>query len=634
MLRLVLLLTVAGLVLASLSLISQFMPFVPDYDGLTYYALAELVQQWLMGEADGRLWISASRYVDYWPITNGPSVYFAALFGDLLHGNRAPIFLHAMYLLAFLAYVVRARGVWFATAAIALLCGQGMFYRLFTTLTSDFGVGLWLVALLVAMASEGPERRRILWFLVPIGLALRTVDAVFIVCVATASLVAEWLVYRRPIALKTMAWHIGLPLAVSAAVLWRQFVAAFYYVRETTMGDSAESWKSVGGVSTHLDVLNRYIEFVQYYHPWTLWVLVLALVACPLMRGDQRRAALRAVLLGGAVVVPLVTAGALHIQVAFWVYAAVVFVVLETAREVLQTLEPASRRALPRALMIAAIAVSFWTMLSTAWTREVHYLRQLSEYQRLTKPIVHLVAQAEDIQYMATNYFGIGPLASAGIALASGRKLHEANVRNVYAKGLALDHYMQFSDTVNLYVAARRNYFFPKHFGINDHVAEIAERLQREADQRGFLHVGQAADRGRVFDMWYRPGAVLFPEFAAYGDQWIGQRLPVRIGTPSLCGTHTVSGTLTLNLMLPAVTEAPAFLPPFAARLVDAHGATWARMVARHPGAQVVDLPLAGLACGDYELVFDQQFSTAADPRRLSALLQGHAAEFKVDRPR
>ncbi|HVR55111.1 MAG TPA: hypothetical protein VMS38_35655, partial [Pseudorhodoferax sp.] len=188
-----------------------------------------------------------------------------------------------------------------------------------------------------------------------------------------------------------------------------------------------------------------------------------------------------------------------------------------------------------------------------------------------------------------------------------------------------------FDDRLNLFIAARDNYFFPVHFGINDHVAEIAVRMAEQGRALGFRPIAGVAKKGMTFDLWYRPGVIVYPQYEAYGDQWISKSLSVALGTPALCGADTVSGHVKLDLMFPMVAEAPDFRPPFHVQLVDERDQVVARSLVAAAGRQAVELALRNVGCGSYRVVFDQQFSTAADPRRLSALLQGHASALRFD---
>jgi hypothetical protein len=630
--RQVLGLLVAGIVLASLILVSLFKPFVPDYDGLAYYGWADIIRQWLMGEGDGKFTLKGSEYsARFWPITNGPGVYFVALFGDLLDKNLAPAFLHGFYLLVGAFYIQRLRGTWYALGMVALLCGNSFFFRLFTSLTSDFGVGVWLMAFMATVAGEQAGRRRALWVLVPIGISLRTVDAAFIISIAGAYVLAEIVLYRRYSSVKSSLVEFGLPLFLTAAVLSSQFLMAFDYVRSTTFGVSADAWKSVGGVATRMDVVERYLEFMQLYHGWILYALVLAVVGVAFLRGESRRDAMRSIVIAGAVMAPLVTAGALHIQVAFWVYVAIIFMILEVARHLLMSSSFGGRKTLVISIAGLALGASFLVMLADSWRRESRYLGQLSEYSELNETMLGVVRKGADVSYVATNYVGIGTISTAGISLALGRRLEDGNVRNVYTKGMPVDHYFDFDDRVNLFVAAHQDYNFPPHFGINEKTAEMAARFPAEAGELGFRHVAEVSERGRFFDIWYRPGLLVFPEFIAHGDKWIAGGLPLQLGSSALCGESRISGAITLDLMFPSVPDVPEFRPPFEMRLVDAKGATVARSIVETAGTHKVDVPLANVACGNYRMVFNQSFTTAHDARGLSALLQGQSASLKFD---
>lgn len=633
--RPLLLLLTLGLALSSLALVSNFSPFIPDFDGLHYFQLAEQVREWILGKGDGKLWIANSNsFLTGWPITNGPSVYFVAFFGELLNKNIAPVAINTIYLATFSWYVARIRGPWYALAACALLCAHSLFFRLFTTLTTEFGVGLWLVAFLITIDLKTSDRKWALWALVPIGLAMRTIDVVFVFCTTFAYLACQLIFFRRPGIFKNAAWQIGAPLLICVFVLWSQIETTFDYMQLASTGFSAAAWKSLAGVETRSDVVIRYFEYLWLYNPLVPSLFAIALVSLFRRTHGWQKDSLQVVALAVSVMTPLLLAASLNIQVVFWVYAAMVFSIIEiiwiTARDgvtVDHSRGSSALKCLSAIILIGALGYA----LPKSWAREAGYLAELSEQSQISRSISSTIKASEDIRSIATNYAGNGPLGNVGIGYASGRLFQYGGVRDFYTKNLDASSYVNFDESLNLFVAARENYSFPVHFGINDRIAETNAFMAKNGESMGFRQISSVVQKGKAFDLWYRPGIVVFPEFAATRDPWIAERLSFQVGTSSFCGDRRVSGTITLDLMFPSVAATPTFAPPFKVSVVDSTGNTLYQTSVGQAGTSQATLALQGVPCGELRAVFDKSFSSSADPRRLSAILQGYSAKLRFD---
>lgn len=616
---------VAMLVSASLALVSHFTPFVPDYDGLSYYGFADHVKRWMLGEGDGRVWMSlVNRHIEYWPLTNGPSVYLAAIFGDLVHRNYLPLLANAVYLAIFASYMVRLRGGAYTLVVVVLLCSNTFIFRLFTTFTSEFAVGLWIIVFLATLSSDFSRRGWALALLVTIGVAVRAVDVVFILGATMAFALTRLVLMREAAhAGRTLA-QVFIPLLVTLPLFWDHYSVAFDYVRSVSFGDTAEAWKSLAGVSGRLDVALRYFDHLNEYNPLIHWLFAGAVVFRSLPGSSGRREVALVSALFAGVAGPLMLASSLNVQVVFWVYAAMIFVIAELLHRPLAhgTSGAHTKRALSLAVVLLVV-ISLLLTLPPAWTREVRHLRQIADYSRIGERIWAEIGSAADIHNVASNYYGIGPLDVAGLRFVSGRKLDYKGVRDYFSRGIAPASYLKFDDSLNLFISAHDDYSFPPHFGINDVVAETHREMLVRGKSLGFRRVARISDRGRGFDLWYRPGMVPFLPFESYLDFWVGERLPVQIGDPALCGAETLSGRISLHLEFPGVDD-PAYKQPFEVTLVNDGGEVISGSVVDEAGRVKLDFDVLGIRCGDYRFHFSHQFSTAADPRRLSALYLGH----------
>ena len=65
---------VFGLItLSAIVLINNYSPFIPDYDGLSYFEYVKIVNNWQFKVGDLNFWDSLTNdFVSIWPITNGP----------------------------------------------------------------------------------------------------------------------------------------------------------------------------------------------------------------------------------------------------------------------------------------------------------------------------------------------------------------------------------------------------------------------------------------------------------------------------------------------------------------------------------------------------------------------------------
>lgn len=630
-------LLVVMLGLAAVVLVGGFCPFVPDYDGLAYFGQAKDLREYFFyfgergigGNSLGGLY---SNGVWRWPITNGPGVYAATFLSGLLGANYVPVFVNFLGAAVFTRILISKRGAGYTSIVLILLCSNILMFRLFTTLTSEFLVGLWLFLFLLFAVEADEQNVSYAWMLVLFGVALRTINIVFIFAVSGV-LVLIW-VARGGSWRRILKYFLCMapPLILVAILQWAHVEAVIDYMFAVSYGTSAASWRSLAGVEGRLDVFLRYIEYLLLYNSVIVFLFCVAIVLW-LWLGDADRPKLaKCFLVAIAAVTPLFLAQSLNVQVVFWVYAALVFFIAEVGLIFWRRFSPSRRRGGLAAIGCLALVAMGASLGIASWKWETRYLGQLAKLTEIRNAIAKEFADAFDVHYFASNYRGVGPLDLNGITFDQRRFFQNGSVVDIYSKGKSAESYLDVNEKVNIFVAARQNYFFPPHFGVNDVIPETYRLFQTEGPERGFMRIAEVEEQGRGFDVWYRPGMNVFLQFLEQGDRWIASTVPVGIGTSRLCRSHVVSGSLEFDLSFPRVERAPEFTPPFVVLLKNVGGEIVGTSVVDKFGESRVIIEVHDVPCGNYSLSIDKSFSSPQDPRPLSAMLVKFSSALRFDR--
>lgn len=626
---------VALISIASLALVSVFSPFVPDYDGLAYFNQAKALREYFFystGEGVYRdnplmgvsgLWL--------WPVTNGPGVYAAAFLSEILGANYVPIFVNSLGVVVFSLALISRRGAGYATVVLILLCSNLFFFRLFTTLTSEFLVGLWLFLFLLFASDEDRSSSFYVWVLIFIGFALRTINVVFVVAISCALIINLAFVESGWRRIRMYVACVAPPLMVVAALQWQHIQAVANYMLQASYGVSAASWRSLSGVSGRMDVFFKYVEYLILYNRAVVFLFVLAVLWGVFFCGKRRTKIAKSILIAVCAVVPLFFAQSLNVQVVFWVYAAMVFVVAEVGAKFWESVNAIRVRKLIASVACLGLLVGWLSSSAASWKQETRHLGHLSKLTDIKRSVVREFLDAPDVKYFASNYRGVGPLDLYGLNFNEKWSLQDGGVFDIYTKGKSVDAYLDINDKVNLFVVAHQNYFFPHHFGVNDVISETRRAFEMVGPKKGFKRVAEIREQGRVFDLWYRPGMNVFLQFLEYGDYWVASMVPVRIGTSRLCRDNLISGEIEYDLSFPRVAEDSYFSPPFVVMLKNEEGGVVGSAIVNQFGESKVRIKISGVSCGNYFLSIDKHFSTVRDPRPLSAILNRYSSSLYFD---
>lgn len=628
---------VALVSISALILIKQFSPFIPDYDGLNYFDIAKKINKWLFFAGDYKIAVGHTNdFVYFWPISNALTVYIAAIFFNTVDVNVLPVFINSLYLFLFVAYIAKLRSTAYALVVAFLLCGNLLFFRLFTTLTTEFSVGLWIFAFLLSLVSISDRRGIFLGVLVVVGLLLRTIDIVFILMSISAYGIVYYLLWREKDSIVEALRSVCLVLVVTAPFFLKHYIVAFNYVYSVSFGETAESWKSLGGVSNRYDVLIQYVKYLHLYNQLIIPLFLLLFGFC-LFFGDIRRKFTILVLgVAFSICLPLFLASSLNVQVVFWVYSSLVFVICECGFLMLQEKGEWFDRYLSKyaafknAYVFLALSV-FLFFGARSWAYEVSYLKQQYDISKISFDIADVLDSAPGAPVIASNFRGVGAIDVLGLSWRKQTAYSYGGIQDIYSKNRKPSEYLELAESTNFFIAAQDNYFFAPHFGINSHVAETHRLFSEKSAELGFLKIYQIARSGRYFDIWYRPGAEAYPQYINFNDSWISYRLPIEIGAEKICGPIGVTGNLKFKLHFqnPGVAS---FAPPFflSIRKDGSETVLSSAAVDRYGVVEVV-FPLEHVSCGRYSMHIDKAFTTNADPRHLSAQFLQLNGAFKFD---
>lgn len=618
-------LTIALISLSAIVLINQFSPYIPDYDGLGYFHVAKLMNGWLYESSGHLIWTEfANTYISFWPISNALSVFIAAVFYHTIDLNVLPTLINAIYLFLFATYLTKIRPASYVLIVILLLCSTTLFFRLFTTLTTEFSVGLWIFSFLLTLVSSHERRGIYLAALTIIGLLLRTIDVVFILMAVTAYLSIHYLLWHdRQHVLATLR-SVGLSLLLTAPLMFQHYLVAYQYVYNASFGATAASWKSLGGVSDRYDVIQQYARFLSLYNPFIIPATFLITALAFYSKALHNRSIVLIIGLALAVSFPLLMASSLNIQVVFWIYASLIFMVCELGFLFYYTDAEKPRKSLLSVLVfknvfLVCISLGCIFFLVRSWNYEVPYLRQQQDISKISFDISKVFDNEPSTPTVAANYRGVGALDITGLAWRKDGNYAYGGINDIYSKNKKPAEYLALKETTNFFITAHENYFFAPHFGINDHIKETHRLFSEKSSEMGFRQVKEISRDGRDFDIWYRPGVQAHLQYASFGDNWISWKLPLDIGNEELCNGSRVSGKLNFSASFPS-PNLTTYAPPFIVTVRNKKsGEVVSTGIVNEYGIANTSLNVEKIDCGKYELSIDKSFSTKADPRELSA---------------
>ena len=611
--------------LSAVVLINNYSPYIPDYDGLSYFEYVKIYNDWQFNYGDLKFSsFNKNDTVYNWPITNALSVFFAAILSKTIDLNLIPTLINAIYLLIFMLYVSKIRSNTYACIAALLLCGHTFFYRLFTTLTSEFSVGLWIFALILTLISKHERRLIFLSALVVIGLFLRTIDIIFVLSSAGAYSTLHILLYKDKKHLLDTLRCIFLTLTLTAPIFFQHYRGAYFYVLETQSGVSKAAWQAMAGVFSRLDVSLRYVEYLNLYNSMQILVCIIVIFWALFISKLIKNSIVIIIGTSLAAIFPLLISATINVQTTFWVFSAIAFIVCELTFDNITVMGKklqnyASSNFLYKYISLRIISLFSFTFMRMSWGVETQYLSQQKKVSEISFDIAKVLNIEPDNKFITANFRGIGPLDNLGLSWNSTQKLIEGSVSDIYTKEHDANYYLNFDKKVSFFISAHDNYFFPLSFGINDHVKEINAIFNLKSTNFGFIKVSEISKHNTNFDIWYRPSANPHLQFLDFKDKWIATNLPIEFGKKDLCKNHTLSGKIVLNTFFPN-PNLPTYAPPFSISLLEASSNNLiSSTTVIDYGYSELTFKLKNLECGKYNLYFNKTFSTKADERRLSA---------------
>lgn len=625
--------------LSAIVLINQYSPYIPDYDGLDYFRVAKIMNGWLTSPSDYRVWTPIiNDFVSFWPITNALSVFITAFFLRTIDTNLLPALINSLYLYLFAAYVAKIRSVSYAYITVLLLCAHTLFFRLFNTLTSEFSVGLWIYAFLLTLISNDERRCVYLVALTMLGLLQRTIDIVFILMATFAYVVIHYAFWKNKQHIFITLRYIGLTLVLTIPLFFRHYMVTFKYVYLTSSDVTAASWKALAGVSDRSDVILQYAKFLFLYNPTVIPVVIL-ITAFSFFYSKRitRRSAALVTGMSLFVCIPLVMASSLNIMVVFWVYTALIFMICELgivisndSNLIIKKLIFPNGAVIKNIIFVCAL-LNCTFFLHRSWSYELPYLRLQKDISKIAFDISTVLDSESGTPTIAANFFGVGALDNLGLAWRRRDNFFYGGISDVYSKNKNPAEYLELKQATNFFITAHENYFFAPHFGINDHIKETHRLFTERSSELGFWKVKEISRDGKIFDIWYRPRAQAYLQYASFGDNWISRNLPIEIGTKSLCSGEKISGKLNFSVNFPN-PNLPSYTPPFLITIQgkNAKSILASEVINNYGNADVV-FDLKNIICGEYELSIDKTFSTKADPRELSAQFIKIDSTFKFD---
>ncbi|MES2935161.1 MAG: hypothetical protein V4805_16930 [Pseudomonadota bacterium] len=628
-------LALAIITLAAIVLIGNYSPYIPDYDGLTYFNNAKIINSWLFNHTDFKL-KNGDAYVMLWPITNALSVIIAAVFFRVIDNNLLPTLINSLYIFLFATYLTKIRSATYAYIVTLLLCSHALFFRLFTTLTSEFSVGLWIFAFLLTLVSNHQRREVYLAALAIFGLLLRTVDIVFILSATTAYSAIHYSLWRdKQHVFKTLR-YIGLVLILTTPIFFEHYKVAFEYIYSASFGRTAAVWKAMAGVTDRFDVTRNYGKFLFLYNPMAIPATVLLVVFSLFAKAISNKQVAIIIGIAFSVCFPLLAASSLNIQTVFWIFSALAFISFELGRQILSNEFSIIRkfnkiRALQGNTFFIVISIFCMFFLHRSWRIEVPYLKQQKDLSEISFEISSVLNKAPGTPTIASNFHGMGALDVRGLSWKNASNFSYGGVADIYSKNMNSADYLLFDSSINFFITAHENYFFPTHFGINDRIKETHELFSDRSNVLGFRKITEISKKGRIFDIWYRPNIQYYLQYASFGDNWISSKLPLEIGTKELCAEKLVTGKLyfSADFQNPNLQNYP---PPFSLSIQNriSKSIISSSIVNSFGKAEIV-FDIRNIPCGEYELTIDKTFSTDKDSRKLSALFLKLDSALKFD---
>jgi hypothetical protein len=429
--------------------------------------------------------------------------------------------------------------------------------------------------------------------------------------------------------------YVGLSLFLTAPFFFQHYKVAFEYVYSASFGATAASWKSLGGVSDRYDVILQYGRLLFVYNPLVLPAAALIGGFSFFSKALSWRTVALVTGISLSVCFPLLMASSLNIQVVYWVYASLIFIICELGFLFFQA--DINIKKIPCTVIIvkntciAGVLFVCVFFLARSWNYELPYLAQQHHISKIAYDISAVLDSEPGKPTIAANYRGVGALDMLGLAWNKRENFFYGGIEDIYSKNKQPTDYLELKEATNFFITAHENYFFAPHFGINEHIRETHRLFIEKSAELGFRKVQEISRDGRKFDIWYRPSVQAYLQYANFEDNWISRNLPIKVGTEKLCSGEKISGKLNFSVNFPN-PNLPSYTPPFliTVRSENAKDILASAIVDNFGIANIV-LDLKNIVCGEYELSIDKAFSTKADPRELSAQFIKIESTFKFD---
>jgi len=629
---------VAFLIYSSTYLISNFTPFIPDWDGLAYFDYVKQNNAFLF---DIQYLSEQKKYGSIFPITNSLSVFLAVFIYGLFESNYIPLIINGFYLLIFTLYIKYIKNSLYACFAVILICSQTLFFRLFTTFTSEFAVGLWIFAFLLTLVSECRSKRMSLVFLTIIGSFLRNIDVVFVFSALFIYLLICRFFFKERKNFREVFLPIVIGQIIALLIFNTNYLIVYDYMKDVSTHEQVEVWKALAQVKGQFDVFIQYGRLVFLYNPYVLVLISITIVLFLfLFRKINNKKYLALVLsMPLSICLPLFSAKTLNIQVVFWVYVCLIFTICEFGMQIIKFIHQRfsnislSKKIIIQVVLIFCMICYMIHSVYNSWKYEVKYLSEIKHISEISFKITQNINSGFGGVMVSANFMGIGPLDILGLNFYN-------KPENKYSDLALQDHFQHIDDfkkylmprlKSNYIILADENYFFPKIFPINQCIKETYHFFTNNLCNYGFKKINHISVKGKNFDIWYRPNTIIHLQYANHGDSWISSKVPLEIGRNDILEGASISGRLAICLSFPMV-EFENYAPPFEVSITKAgsNEVVSSATVTKY-GENELIFNLANIKPGYYELNIDKKFKSKSDPRELSAQFIQIADELKYD---
>jgi hypothetical protein len=617
----------------SLARVSHFFPYIPVDDGLSYFQQVQSVNNWLFNPGSGAPFadgLFGKQVQLYWPISNSISVYISAFLFDFINHNALPSLINLFYLFLFLIYITKIRSGTYSHSALLLLCAQTLFFRLFSTLTTEFSVGLWIFSYLATLTSKHQHKGIFLAALGFIGLFLRTLDIVFILMALFSYAAILFPSQKNRAAVMATLKYPLLCLILTAPIFYHHYIATYEYIHEASFGISSTAWKSMSGISGRFDVTRLYIKSIFLYNPLLIPLSLSSIALCAGLHAIPLRSMLLTLGISFFVTLPLLLASALNIQVVFWIYTVLTFISCEFTAAIYKKINFKNINLKLNIILHSLYWLGLYTILIVflhqSWKIETIVMEQDHAISNIAFEMSDILNREPGLPTIASNFFGIGQLDYRGLGWSSNRTLKIGMEAEIFTKKPASD-YLRLRPDTNFYIAAKSNYYFSPIFDINTHIPETYLLFSRQAGGMGFRKIQVVGSAEQNYTIWYRPSV----QADLPAGAWISPTMSLQLGSVKNCGAQRVSGDLDLSADFENPAH-PGFAPPFLVTLrqPEAPQILSSFLVDKY-GLAHIPLAVKHLSCGRYEVAIDKSFSTREDSRTLSAMFVGVSGHLRFD---